>query len=506
MAPLHPHRGSGKSGQQSSKAHTSSEHRSPLSKTNSEHSQGVNSHKKTSKRRLQDTYSSNLSDGKGSGTTCSHKGSEERGPDLTSVSATPGPSSSRQSDSTWKFRAQSTQNEIETDGLCTSNTGAIYNDQWPKNGALANAPNSEKSMNTGKDCYRMLDSTYVPNEHERKVIEIASYVINISPEDVKRCLLHLKNQGKPITNETVVDECLKRRSELTSTLAPQNFPQHSSISTSNGTPGLLSTPPSHPGSTAASEKSPTRIVPGASQSQHQQNSSVRNGAASEDQVDITSLPSEQHSNTKNTNSIKKVNNPPSVKNSTIKANNPSSVYHSRLNNVSSRSSARDVSSLSESSSTGTAGNPTAGSDALDGPSQGATRSDNRGSDGAKLSNNTSTTSTTVADCGTALTSEVQNNLGSDHSQDGQSETLLSPRPSLREVDPAKYLEICLRLVKEENHRLDSARHCGQCLSKARDITFLPCGHVWACRACAGPLYVCPCCNKNIIATVDTYLC
>ncbi|XP_059179000.1 baculoviral IAP repeat-containing protein 3-like [Physella acuta] len=63
----------------------------------------------------------------------------------------------------------------------------------------------------------------------------------------------------------------------------------------------------------------------------------------------------------------------------------------------------------------------------------------------------------------------------------------------------------LMAVKNENTILEGERKCLQCRRSPRGVTFLPCGHFTTCRECSVPMYVCSLCNKNILATVDTYL-
>ncbi|BFZ15615.1 hypothetical protein BsWGS_18654 [Bradybaena similaris] len=70
---------------------------------------------------------------------------------------------------------------------------------------------------------------------------------------------------------------------------------------------------------------------------------------------------------------------------------------------------------------------------------------------------------------------------------------------------AEYTNTCFRLIEREHELLEKSRKCSQCSEKPREVTFLPCGHFTVCRRCAEPIYVCPSCNKSILATVDTYL-
>ena len=490
MAPLHPQRRSGKgSGQQSIKTPTSTEQRSSKPKSNSDYSQAASSNRKSSKRKIHDT-----TDCKDNGTVSSHAGSEGNIPNL------PSTSSRAQSNSTWQFRAQSTNAEIEKDCPCVTNVGAHHSNQWSNTGLEAKGSRSNNSLANQEG---LIDSTYSFDENERTLIRIASYVINISPEDVKECMLFLKRQGEQITKENLLDECLKHTGSRSGhTFVSQNFPQQN---LSNGASGIAKTSlcdPELPArTTSASVQNASAPLPGASSVQHQVTKCVRKGAPKEDQVDGSvssspNLPNSQHV----TNSSTK---------STRKTDNPSAVYHSRVNNVVSHSSAKHVSSSRDSP---VDPSKSAKAKTQDAPQQKTGYSQTAdGSNGQELTRSESSSShnslTTAADSTAAsIGAHAQNDLNKESSQVGHSEAVPSFHQSLKEVDPAEYLATCLKLVRDEHRRLDSARHCGQCGSKPRDITFLPCGHVWACRSCAGPLYVCPCCNKNIIATVDTYLC
>ncbi|CAL1536906.1 unnamed protein product [Lymnaea stagnalis] len=71
---------------------------------------------------------------------------------------------------------------------------------------------------------------------------------------------------------------------------------------------------------------------------------------------------------------------------------------------------------------------------------------------------------------------------------------------------AALVKECLHAVTKENNLLETTRMCTMCRVNPRGITFLPCGHFLTCRECAGPVYVCSVCKKNILATVETYLC
>uniref|UniRef100_A0A0B7A7I9 RING-type domain-containing protein n=1 Tax=Arion vulgaris TaxID=1028688 RepID=A0A0B7A7I9_9EUPU len=72
-------------------------------------------------------------------------------------------------------------------------------------------------------------------------------------------------------------------------------------------------------------------------------------------------------------------------------------------------------------------------------------------------------------------------------------------------EKGEVLTVCLKLVKAENELLEKSRMCSSCSLKPRDVTFLPCGHFATCRSCAEPIFTCPICNNNILATLNTYL-
>ena len=57
---------------------------------------------------------------------------------------------------------------------------------------------------------------------------------------------------------------------------------------------------------------------------------------------------------------------------------------------------------------------------------------------------------------------------------------------------------------EENERLKSERLCVICLSKDKNVLFLPCAHLAACLDCSFNLQNCPICRSKIQATVRTY--
>lgn len=59
-------------------------------------------------------------------------------------------------------------------------------------------------------------------------------------------------------------------------------------------------------------------------------------------------------------------------------------------------------------------------------------------------------------------------------------------------------------LKEENERLKSERLCSVCLTKDKNVLFLPCAHLAACLDCSFNMQSCPLCRTKIKATVRTY--
>ena len=60
------------------------------------------------------------------------------------------------------------------------------------------------------------------------------------------------------------------------------------------------------------------------------------------------------------------------------------------------------------------------------------------------------------------------------------------------------------ILMEENERLKSERLCVICLSKDKNVLFLPCAHLAACLDCSFNLQTCPICRSKIQATVRTF--
>ena len=63
----------------------------------------------------------------------------------------------------------------------------------------------------------------------------------------------------------------------------------------------------------------------------------------------------------------------------------------------------------------------------------------------------------------------------------------------------------LKALELEQKYIEEQRKCIQCGVNERNITFLPCGHFIMCKPCQVPLYECPTCDKDILATADTFL-
>ena len=61
-------------------------------------------------------------------------------------------------------------------------------------------------------------------------------------------------------------------------------------------------------------------------------------------------------------------------------------------------------------------------------------------------------------------------------------------------------------LEREHQLLKDTRTCASCVVRMREVTFLPCGHFLMCKTCAEPIYECPVCRKEILATAQTYLC
>jgi len=68
------------------------------------------------------------------------------------------------------------------------------------------------------------------------------------------------------------------------------------------------------------------------------------------------------------------------------------------------------------------------------------------------------------------------------------------------------LEKELAMLQTELGFLETDRNCVECKVKVREIAFLPCGHFLMCKLCAEPVYKCPRCQKDVLATATTFLC
>lgn len=50
-----------------------------------------------------------------------------------------------------------------------------------------------------------------------------------------------------------------------------------------------------------------------------------------------------------------------------------------------------------------------------------------------------------------------------------------------------------------------SRFCVVCKEHKADILILPCAHMVGCRSCVSELTNCPCCDKRILGTVNTFM-
>ena len=73
------------------------------------------------------------------------------------------------------------------------------------------------------------------------------------------------------------------------------------------------------------------------------------------------------------------------------------------------------------------------------------------------------------------------------------------------ADERQRVEQSLAALQKEHDILDNSRKCQMCKVRVRDVTFLPCGHFILCKVCAEPVYECPLCHSDILATAQTYL-
>ncbi|CAG5130383.1 unnamed protein product [Candidula unifasciata] len=80
-----------------------------------------------------------------------------------------------------------------------------------------------------------------------------------------------------------------------------------------------------------------------------------------------------------------------------------------------------------------------------------------------------------------------------------------PAKKPRTLTEAEMFQFTFSLLEMEHQLLEKSRLCHGCHQKPREVTFLPCGHFITCADCAEPMYVCPLCDKSILATVNTFL-
>lgn len=59
-------------------------------------------------------------------------------------------------------------------------------------------------------------------------------------------------------------------------------------------------------------------------------------------------------------------------------------------------------------------------------------------------------------------------------------------------------------LMEENERLKNERLCVVCLTKDKNILYLPCAHLATCLDCSYSLQTCPMCRSAVQATVRTF--
>ncbi|GFS01168.1 baculoviral IAP repeat-containing protein 3 [Elysia marginata] len=510
MAPSHSHKPAGRrGGHHSSNSQWTVDHSSHVSNStaNSGHCPEVSgsqsSSRKLSKRKFPETCRSGPSSYIAHGSSSNNAGTENTYLTLPEVdSSTQGASSSEHSSSFQSSRTQLTHDEIETDASFVTSESTSH---MSNTGLVANGHGSKSNVDGMQKGKQLTNSRSKLSLYELELIKIASYVTDLSQGDVIHCIHKLKRQNKIVTQENLLDECLGCR-KSGHTLQDQAFPK---LARANGATSAVQHLPSHSGlggrsssdtghSSGAQMSRPSTVQAqnnaSVGSAQTQNNASVGNAVPAEDQVDAISSSSPSHPRAKTGNMR-----------SALDSSNPADVYQSKINHVSSHSSAKDISSQNGSTLEPSGVPNVTASEKT--PSQAKQPAQNQPvANGASFqASNSDSVSVDTVD-GAAAVSSTQTSCNEELSLPHQGEDVPDTWQPLKTLDPEEHLAMCLKLVRDENKRLDSARHCGQCGVKPRDITFLPCGHVWACRACAGPLYICPCCNKNIIATVDTFLC
>ena len=438
--------------------------------------------------------------------------------------------------------------QIEKDGTSVSNSVAEPNHHLASTaGAVGGEPCNSNATGMQNGGHSLSYSTANLSQKERYLIDLIAYSNDMSPENVFQCMLNLNMRGVAVTKDSLFEETFLQRPNLanksgqmqsfprryvsneasetvrtTPTESSSSQPQTSGQSSARKAGGSASrkTPVGHQNSpTQASAGSATRTTPAASSGQS--SSAQKSGGSTVQRQNSTNLrdtTAQPGEDTVDGMESSSGDNSRGVNTSAGKPSSPAAAYHNKVNNVSSHSSAKDIVTQRDSSvdppraapSAAASGEVVSSSTTVQHGQAKAMASPNqsKNSSGRRTVGATSTvnySSATVQDSPDAPP-DATNDLNKESTDvmDTEAEAV-SDRP-LKERDPAKYLATCLRLVRDEYKRLDIARHCGECGNNPRDITFLPCGHVWACRSCAVPLYVCPCCSKNIIATVDTYMC
>ncbi|GFO18380.1 baculoviral iap repeat-containing protein 2-like [Plakobranchus ocellatus] len=423
------------------------------------------------------------------------------------------------------FRAQSTSNfNIEVDAVSTSSD---KNDYRHPNKHLGNMSQGEIVLLLTEDETRMVKST--------------AFVINMPEEIVKKQMLILKRKGKRVTREALLDECTKNTIQEPS--RPGKTGENGSSSSGAALRGASAIAAQLQSTAISMGNQPSNTIPRHGFPSLIQKNGLNN--TEEDQVDGTTIPGDIHSNqesnggkiTNASSSNSQLNDSPAVnqvfsgpKNIVTKSNGPSSEANAiSMENQRSSTAPRpafpsliqrngldnteedqvdcatlipgDVISNQEANGSMIANASGSNSHHNDSPVL------NQVSSGAKdiatKSSGPSSKANAVALENTNASPQTRNDTDEElKGQDSTDSTHQSPK----NVDSNQHLATCVKLLRKENKLLDIARHCGECKNRTRDVTFLPCGHMWACRSCAGPLYICPCCNKSILATVNTYLC
>ena len=433
-----------------------------------------------------------------------------------STENSPASNPSARTDEVWQFRGQSTSGD-ETVSTSMANPGSHEGGDLSCTGAVGvessstshfgSMPNGEPSLAT--------DSVSNLSDEERHLISITSYVVDMLPENVVKCLLNLKRRGIKVTRDNLFDESFSNRSKFPNKPSQTlSFPQPNFLHrpSESGRSGLTGSADRTNGTPASGQRSPAQAAGASSSVPHQGNSSssLGNGAA---------IPAEGRMDRRYSQTASNQGATGSSLRGAVKSSSPAAAYQNKVNHVSSRSSASDGRGPRDSSVDppigATPSEPAANHRAMQpAHSESSVPANKVSGSSGQVSGGTSNalqtayiphfSSATVED-GAMASQEPMNDLNRESQTSQRDAESVSDLP-LKERDPDEYLATCLRLVRDEYKKLDIDRHCGECGNNPRDITFLPCGHVWSCRSCAVPLYVCPCCGKNIIATVDTFMC